>query len=102
MNTEQSNTSQAVNESESNNNYPTDNSATQMLQNVTVANDQNTENISETSSATQRREERMKKFDIEFETQLRLKPAKFERRKPRARDADEGVRNQASTTGTRA
>ena len=49
MNTEQSNTSQTVNESESNNNYPTDNSATQTLQNGTVANDQNTENISETS-----------------------------------------------------
>ena len=81
MNTQQSNTSQAVNESESNKNYPTDNSATQMLQNGTVANDQNTENISETSSAKQRRKERMKKFDFEFETQLRLKQARFERRK---------------------
>ena len=81
MNTEQSNTRQAVNESEINNNYPTDNSATQTLQNGTVANNQNTENISETSSAKQRREERMKKFDIEFETQLRLEQARFERRK---------------------
>ena len=66
---------------ESNKNYPTDNSATQTLQNGTVANDQNTENISETSSAKQRREERMKKFEIEFETQLRLEQARFERRK---------------------
>ena len=81
MKPEQSNTSQAVNESESNNNYPTDNSATQTLQNGTVANDQNTENISETSSAKQRREERMKKFNIKFETQLRLELARFERRK---------------------
>ena len=81
MNTEQSNTSQAVNESESNNNYPTDNSATQTLQNDTIANDQNTENISETSSAKQRREERMKKFDTEFGTQFRLEQARFKQRK---------------------
>ena len=81
MNTELGNTSQAVNESESTNNYPTDNSATQTLQNGTVANDPNTENIFETSSAKQRREERMEKFDIKFETQLRLEQARFERRK---------------------
>ena len=81
MNTEQGNTSQAVNEGEINNNYPTDNSAKQTLQNSTVANDPNTENISETSSAKQRREERMKKFNIKFETQLRLEQARFERMK---------------------
>ena len=32
------------------------------------------------SSAKQRREERMKKFDIEFKTKMRLEQARFERR----------------------
>ena len=46
-----------------------------------TASGQETENVSETSSAKQRREERMKKFDIEFETKMRLEQARFEWRR---------------------
>ena len=81
MNAEQSNTSQAVNDSEGNNNYPTDNPVAQTVQNGATASGQETENVSETSSAKQRREERMEKFDTEFETKTRLEQARFERRK---------------------
>ena len=80
MNAEQSNATQAVNDSESNN-YQTDNPVAQTVQNGATASGQETENVSETSSAKQRREERMKKFDIEFETKIRLEQARFERRK---------------------
>ena len=81
MNAEQSNATQAVNDSESNNNYPTDNPVAQTVQNEATASGQETENVSETSSAKQRREERMKKFDIEFKTKMRLEQARFERRR---------------------
>ena len=81
MNAEQSNATQAVNDNESNNNCPTDNPVAQTVQNGETASGQDTENVSETSSAKQRREERMKKFDIEFETKMRLEQARFERRK---------------------
>ena len=81
MNAEQSNIFQAVNDSEGNNNYPTDNPVAQTVQNGATANGQETENVSETSSAKQRREERMKKLDIELETKMRLEKARFERRK---------------------
>ena len=81
MNAEQSNTTQAVNDSKSNSNYPTDNTVAQTVQNGATASCQETENVSETSSAKQRREERMKKFDIEFKTNMRLEQAWFERRK---------------------
>ena len=80
MNAEQSNATQAVNDSESNN-YQTDNPVAQTVQNGATASGQETENVSETSSAKQRREERMKKFDIEFETKMRLEQERFERRK---------------------
>ena len=80
MNAEQNNATQAVNDSESNN-YQTDNPVAQTVQNGATASGQETENVSETSSAKQRREERMKKFDIEFETKMRLEQARFERRK---------------------
>ena len=72
MNAEQSNTTQPVNNSESNNNYPTHNPIAQTVQIGATASGQETENVSETSSAKQRSEERMKKFDIEFETNMRL------------------------------
>ena len=81
MNAEQSNTAQAVNDNESNNNYPTDNPVAQTVQNGATASGQETENVSETFSAKQRREERIKKFDIEFKTKMRLEQARFERRK---------------------
>ena len=80
-NAEQSNATQAVKDSESNNNYPTNNPVAQTVQNEATASGQETENVSETSSAKQRREERMKKFDIEFENKMRLEQARFERRK---------------------
>ena len=81
MNLEQSNTTQAVNDSESNNNCPTDNPVAQTVQNGATTSGQETENVSETSSAKQRREERMKKFHVEFETKMRLEQALFERRR---------------------
>ena len=77
MNAEQSNSTQAVNDSESNDNYPTDNPVAQTVQNGATAGGQETENVSETSSTKQRREERMKKFDVEFETKMRLEQAGF-------------------------
>ena len=80
MNAEQSNATQAVNDSESSN-YQTDNPVAQTVQNGATASGQETENVSETSSAKQRREEKMKKFDIEFGTKMRLEQARFERRK---------------------
>ena len=81
MNAEQSNATQAVNDSESNNNYPTDSPVAQTVQIEATASGQETENASETSSAKQRREERMKNFNIEFETKMRLEQARFERRR---------------------
>ena len=47
------------------------------MQNGATASGQETENVSETPSAKQRREERMKKFDIEFETKIQLEQAGF-------------------------
>ena len=70
MNAEQSNTTQAVNDSEINNNYPTDKPVSQTVQNGAAESGRETENVSETSSAKQRREKSMKKFDIEFDTKI--------------------------------
>ena len=70
-----------MNDSESNNNYRTNNPVAQTVQNGATASGQETENVSETSSANQRREEWMKKFDIEFETKMRMEQARFEQRK---------------------
>ena len=81
MNADQSNATQVVNDNEGNNNYPMDYPVAQAVQNGATASGQETENVSETSSAKQKREERMKKFDIEFETMMRLEQAGFERRK---------------------
>ena len=91
MNAEQSNGIQSVNDSKSNNNnYPTDNPVAQTAQNGAAASGQDTENVSETSSAKQRSEEKIKNFDIEFKTKMRLEQARFEWRK------------QLPTTGGRA
>ena len=81
MNAEQSKATQAVNDSRSNNNYSTDSPVAQTVHNRATARGQETENVLETPSAKQRREERMKKFDIEFETKMRLEQARFERRR---------------------
>ena len=70
MNADQCNASQTVNDIEGNNNYPTDKPVAQTVQNGATASGQETENVSETSSLKQRREERMKKFDVEFETKM--------------------------------
>ena len=67
-----------MNDSEINKNYPVDNPVAQTVQNGATASGQETENVSETSSAKQMREERMKKFDVEFETKMRLEQARFE------------------------
>ena len=81
INAEQSNTTQAVNDNESNKNYPTDNPVAQTVHNGATASGQETENVSETSSAKQRREEKMKKFDVKLETKMRLEQARFEWRR---------------------
>ena len=81
MNAEQSNTTPTVIDSESNNNYSTDSPVAQTVQIEATACGQETENVSETSSAGPRREERMEKFDIEFKTKMRLEQARFERRR---------------------
>ena len=81
MNAKQSKAIQTVNDSDINNNYPTDNPVAQTVQNEATASGQQTENVSESSSAKRRREERIKKFDIEFKTKMRLKEARFERRR---------------------
>ena len=81
MNAEQSNTTQSVILNENNQNYPTDNSFAQTLPNGAIASGQDTNIVSETSSAKQRREEMMKKLDIEFETKMRLEQAQFEWRR---------------------
>ena len=81
MNAEQSHTTQAVNGSESINYYTPDNPVAQTVQNGAPASGQGTENVSETSSAKQTREERMKKFYVEFKTKMQLEQARFERRK---------------------
>ena len=70
-----------MNDNESSSNYTTDNPVAQTVQNGATESGQETENNSETSSAKQRREERMKKFDIEFKTQIRLEQERFEWRR---------------------
>ena len=75
MNAGQSNATQAVNNSKSKNNYPTDNPVAQTMQNGATISGQETENVSETSSAKQRPDEGMKNFDIEFETKIQLEQA---------------------------
>ena len=58
-----------------------DNAVAQTVQNGATASGQETEKVSETCSAKQRREERMMKFDIECETMMWLEQGRFERRK---------------------
>ena len=77
MNAEQSKTTQAVNDTESNQNYPTGNPVAQTVPNGATASGQETENVSETSSAKQRCGEMMKKFEIKFETEMRIEHARF-------------------------
>ena len=72
LNEERSNVTQAVNERERNKNYSTDNPVAQTERNGATASGQDTENVSETSSAKQKREERMNKFDIKSKTRMRL------------------------------
>ena len=81
MNAEQRNTTQAVYDSDSQTNYPTDNTFAESVQNIATGEGQDPKIVSETSSGKQRRQERMEKLDIEFETKMRLEQAQFERRK---------------------
>ena len=81
MNAEQSNATQAVNGIESNINNPSDNPVAQTVQNKASGSSQDLENVSETSAAKQRREERMKKIDIKFKTKTTLEQGRFQRRK---------------------
>ena len=81
MNAEQGNANQSVNENYSNNNYPADNPVAQTVQNGERASGKDTENVSEIFSAKYKCEERMKIFEIEFETELLLEQESCERRK---------------------
>ena len=80
-NAEQSKATQAMNDSEGNNNNPMDSPIAKTVRNGAKASGQGTEDVSESFSAKQGREERMKKFYIEDETKLRLEQARSERRK---------------------
>ena len=73
MNAEQSNLTEAVNDSESNNNYSMDNPIGQRVQNGATARGQHAENVSETYSAKHMRDEKMKNFNIDFKTKMRWK-----------------------------
>ena len=73
MKTEQRNKAQAVNAYKSNNYYLTVSQVAQTVLNGATASGRDVEIISETSSAKERREERMKKFHIELEVRLPLK-----------------------------
>ena len=53
----------------------------QTMQNVATGSGQETENVSKTSSAKQRRDERMKKMDVDFKSKIGLEQARFELRK---------------------
>ena len=67
MNAEQSNKTDAINNSESNNNHQMDKPVVQRVQNGATASGQYTDNVLKTTSTKQRREERFRKIDIEFE-----------------------------------
>ena len=83
-------------------NYQRDNPIAQTWQNGATASGQDTENFSETSSAEQRREERMKKLDIKFEKKDANGTGTVRAEEDRAGNANEGTGNQASTIGRRA
>ena len=82
MNTEQSSPNSTMIDSENSNNYPRDNPVAQIKQSGATAGSQDNENVSETSSANQRGEERIIQFDIVFEIKMRLEQARFEQRRP--------------------
>ena len=65
------------NKSHDNASYATTNTVTRNVQTT----NQDTENVSETSSVKRRVEKRMKEFEIEFETKLQLERAKFDRKR---------------------
>ena len=77
MNAEQSNATQAVNDNEINNNYPTNKPVVQTVKNGAKSRGQDTENVLETYSAMQRHEQRMKKIDKKLKTKMRLEQARF-------------------------
>ena len=81
MNREQSNASQALNDSANKNIYSTGISAAQTVRKEKTLSSQDTDNIFKKSSTKYGRDERMKKFYIEFEFKLRLEQELFERRK---------------------
>ena len=77
----QSNATQAVNDNESNKNYPTDKPVAQTVHKRAQACDQDTENVLETSPAKQKRGKRMKNFDMDFQTKMQLEQVRFQWRK---------------------
>ena len=57
--------------------YATTNTVTRIVQTI----NQDTENVSETSSVKRRVEERIKEFEIEFERKLQIERAQFDRKR---------------------
>ena len=66
---------------ESQNNYKTDHPVDQTVPNGAIASAHNAKKSPKASSVKQKRNERMKKFDIDFETRLQLEQALSKRRK---------------------
>ena len=98
LNAEQSNATQALNDSESNNNYPTDNPVAQTVQNGATASGQETENI--LSKAKARRKDEEIRYRIRSQDATGTCTVRAE--ETRAGNANEGTGNQAPTTGGRA
>ena len=65
------------NQNHVNTSYATTNTVTRIVQTI----NRDTENVSETSSVKRRIEERMKEFEIEFETKLQIERAQFDRKR---------------------
>ena len=81
-NAQQSNATQAMNGGMINNNYSTDSLVAQTEQNGATESGKDMKNVSKLYSAKpkRRREERMKKFDYNFQTKLRIEQSASERK----------------------
>ena len=65
------------NQNHDNRGYATTNTVTRIVRTI----NQDTENVSETSSVKRRVEEQMKEFEIEFERKLQIERAQFDRKR---------------------
>ena len=65
------------NQNNDNKSYATTNTVTRIVQTI----NRDTENVSETSSVKRRVGERMKEFEIEFETKMQIEGAQFDQKR---------------------